>query len=128
MFSPVTLWGVVLNILCSQSFDLELVQICTCGNTNIIININFCMKHSPKNIYSVCLLFLQNQNESFFFFFFCLNVSIAVLTCFVLQCLHYKSLTVADGGHFLLGRGGSVVHPPRCVNAPTEPGRQGTRV
>ena len=33
---PLTLGEVVLNILCSQSFDLERVQICTCGNTNII--------------------------------------------------------------------------------------------
>ena len=54
-------------------------------------------------------------------------MSVVAIIRFVLH-YKYKSLTVADGGHFLLGRGGSVVHPPRCVSAPTEPGGQGTRV
>ena len=50
---------------------------------------------------------------------------------FLLPCQSWDYFVrpfLPDGGHFLLGRGGSVVHPPRRVNAPTEPGRQGTRV
>ena len=136
LFSPVTLGGVVLNILCSQSCDLELVQICTCGNTNIIVIFVWSV-HQKNSVFLVSAVCSESEWEFWFFCCccFCPTVfvlffvwmSVAVIICFVLH-YKYKSLTVADGGHFLLGRGGSVVHPPRRVNAPTEPGRQGTRV
>ena len=96
LFSPVTLGGVVLNILCSQSFHLELVQICTCGNTNIILI--FVWSVHPKNsVFLVSAVCSVRMRQFLFCFCFvwqllflseCLLLWLYVL-CFIININHW---------------------------------------